>query len=92
MDRSPDGSTAVRFKPVSAASTPFAIDDLIERYKRAVPASEHHPVLLSGLVILDLLVIHPFEDGNGRVALLLTPAHRRHAHRARLHGGPVRES
>jgi Fic family protein len=72
VDRSPDGSTTVRFKPVSAANTPFAIDDLIERYEHAVAAGRHHPVLLSGLFILDLLVIHPFEDGNGRVARLLT--------------------
>ena len=57
VDRSPDGSTTVRFKPVPAASTPFAVDDLIKRYQEAVAAGEHHPVLLSGLFILDLLVI-----------------------------------
>src|SRR5215467_13498061 len=74
VDRSPDGSTTVRFKPVSAASTPFAIDDLIGRYKHAVAAGEHHPVLLSGRFVVDLHVIHGFEDGNGRVARLLTNA------------------
>ena len=65
VDRSPDGSTTVRFKPVPAARTPFTIDDLIGRYHQAATAGEHHPVPLTGLFILDLLVIHPFEDGNG---------------------------
>jgi Fic family protein len=74
VDRSPDGSATVRFTPVSAASTPFAIDDLIKRYEYAIAAGEHHLVLLSGLFVLDLLVVHPFEDGNGRVARLLTNA------------------
>jgi Fic family protein len=73
-DRSPDGSATVRFKPVSAARTPFAVDDLIGCYDQAVTTGEHHPVLLIGLFILDLLVIHPFQDGNGRVPRLLTNA------------------
>jgi Fic family protein len=74
VNRSRDGSTTVRFKPVAAASTPFAIEDLIERYEIAIAAGAHHPVLLTGLFVLDLLVVHPFEDGNGRVARLLTGA------------------
>jgi Fic family protein len=74
VDRAPDGTTTVRFKPVSAASTPYAVDDLIARYVRASEDGDHHPVLLTGLFILDLLVIHPFEDGNGRVARALTSA------------------
>ena len=74
VDRAVDGTSTVRFKPVSAASTPYAVDDLIERYTRDVRKGEHHPILLTGLFILDLLVIHPFEDGNGRVARALTSA------------------
>lgn len=74
VDRSPDGTATVRFTPVPAARTSFAVDDLIGRYQQAVTDGEHHPVLLTGLFILDLLVIHPFEDGNGRVARLLTSA------------------
>jgi Fic family protein len=74
VDRSPDGTATVRFQPVSAATTPFAINDLVERYRGAVTTGEHHPVLLAGLFILDLLVIHPFDDGNGRVARVLSSA------------------
>lgn len=74
VDRSPDGTSTVRFKPVAAALTPFAVDDLIGRYRAAHRSGEHHPALLDGLFVLDLLVIHPFEDGNGCVARALTNA------------------
>lgn len=74
VDRSPDGVHTVRFKPVSAARTEQYAADLIDRYVEAVKANHHHPVLLVGLFVLDLLIIHPFADGNGRVARALTNA------------------
>ena len=74
VDRSPDGSTTVRFFPVPAAKTESYLGDLIGRYRAAQQDGRHHPVLLVGLMVLDLLVIHPFADGNGRVARVLTNA------------------
>lgn len=68
VDRSPDGTVAVRFVPVPAARTDVYLRELVDRYSAAVDEGRHHPVLLVGLFVLDLLVIHPFEDGNGRVA------------------------
>jgi Fic family protein len=74
IDRSPNGDITVRFKPVSAAQTEFYIAELTDRYTETMAEDEHHPILLVGLFVLDLLVIHPFEDGNGRVARALTSA------------------
>ncbi|MDX2971557.1 Fic family protein [Kribbella solani] len=74
VDRSPDGSTTVRFIPVPAMRTADYLADLIDRYRTAHTDARHHPVLLVGLFVLDLLVIHPFADGNGRVARALTNA------------------
>jgi Fic family protein len=74
VDRSPDGIQTVRFRPVPASETPDCLVNLIDRYDAAQRAGRHHPVLLVGLAVLDLLVIHPFADGNGRVARALTNA------------------
>ncbi|TDU91556.1 Fic family protein [Kribbella voronezhensis] len=74
VDRSPDGTVTVRFKPVPASKTEAYLADLLDRYRTAQASARHHPVLLVGLAVLDLLVIHPFADGNGRVARALTNA------------------
>lgn len=74
VDRSPDGHVEVRFVPVAAARTEYYTAELIDRYRDALATRTHHPVLLVGLFVLDLLTIHPFEDGNGRVVRALTNA------------------
>ena len=72
VDRLPDGTQVKRFTPVSAAETPVFVDELVRRYSVAIREDRHHPVLLVGLFVLDLLTIHPFLDGNGRIARALT--------------------
>lgn len=74
VDRSPDGSIEVRFVPVPAARTEYFTAELVDRYVEAAGQKRHHPVLLVGLFALDLLTIHPFADGNGRVVRALTNA------------------
>ena len=74
VDRGPAGDITIRFRPVSAMDTPFYVAELVDRYNAQAVAGRHHPVLLIGLFALDLMVIHPFEDGNGRVARAVTNA------------------
>jgi Fic family protein len=72
VERSPDGSVRrVRFVPVSPVATPFAMERLEADYARAVD-TQREPLILVPLAVLDFLCIHPFADGNGRMARLLT--------------------
>lgn len=72
VDRLADGTTLPRFTPVSAVETPYFTQELVRRFDEKLKEARHHPVLLTGLFVLDLLTIHPFSDGNGRVARALT--------------------
>ena len=68
----PDGKLKrVIFTPTPALETPEAMESLVERYDYAIK-SGHDPLVLIPLAILDFLSIHPFDDGNGRMARLLT--------------------
>jgi Fic family protein len=71
-EKHPDGTVVVRFKPVDVGDTPFAMEELHRRYDEAVQRDEHHPLLLLAAYVFDFLMIHPFQDGNGRMARLIT--------------------
>ena len=72
MEYSPDGRRRIRFRPVDAAETPEAIEQLILAYIEARQDSDIPILLVIPCLVLDFLCIHPFADGNGRVSRLLT--------------------
>ena len=65
------GNRFVRFQPVPAWETAEAIDLACKAYDEAVQDGAD-PLLLIPMFVLDFLCIHPFNDGNGRMARLLT--------------------
>jgi len=68
----PRGERRVRFVPVSANKTPAAVEMLCRAYRMAGDEERVPPLLIVATFILDLLCIHPFRDGNGRVSRLAT--------------------
>jgi Fic family protein len=73
VEKNSSGSIVrVRFSPLSPVQTPGAMRGLIEGYETAVDEGEVPPLLLVALAVLDFLCIHPFPDGNGRAARLIT--------------------
>lgn len=65
------GNRFVRFQPVPAWETADAVDVACQAYDQALQAGAD-PLLIIPMFILDLLCIHPFNDGNGRMSRLLT--------------------
>lgn len=68
----PDGTREVIFRPVAAFLTPSAMTDLCRDFESARSAHANDEMILIAALILDFLCIHPFRDGNGRMARLLT--------------------
>lgn len=68
----PDGTQAVRFMPLAPYETPGAVDAICESFNRAIDACAVDPLTMIPIFIHDFLCIHPFNDGNGRMARLLT--------------------
>ncbi len=71
LEQRPDGTARVRFRPVAAALTGGAMEKLVKEYDRTITDGEE-PLVVIPLAIFDFLCIHPFKEGNGRVARLLT--------------------
>lgn len=61
----------VSFRPPMAVAIPFQIRDLLD-FINSDTKDEIHPVIKSGAVHYELVRIHPFIDGNGRVARALS--------------------
>lgn len=72
MEYHPDGTRHVRFKPVSAQETPYAMEQMLLAFYDARQNADISELLLIPCFIVDFLCIHPYLDGNGRVSRLLT--------------------
>jgi len=68
----PDGTRVTRFKPTPAHQIPDAMNRLHSLFKEEWGKGHIDPLLLIPAYVLDFLCIHPFTDGNGRMARLLT--------------------
>jgi Fic family protein len=66
------GARRILFEPPPPERTEFMLTELVHRYEDARKKQAAHPIVLLAVLILDFLAIHPFADGNGRVARLLT--------------------
>ena len=60
-----------RFEYASPEETPSLMNDLVDWYNAAEKEGELTPVELAALFHYRYIRIHPFEDGNGRIARLM---------------------
>jgi len=57
----------ITFRPPPAIEIPFQLDNFL-RWFNATKAEDMHAVIKSGIMHYEVVRIHPFLDGNGRVA------------------------
>jgi Fic family protein len=63
--------TGELFEYASPEETPALMKDLVEWYNKTEKSQDLHPIELAALFHYRYIRIHPFEDGNGRIARLL---------------------
>jgi Fic family protein len=62
----------VIFETASPFDTPRLMEELVGWTVRELAGNRHHPLLIIAAFIVRFLAIHPFQDGNGRLARVLT--------------------
>jgi len=68
-----DGNqVGIIFETAPPAQTPLLMESLVDLTRNRLSNEDVHPLLTIGDFILRLLAIHPFQDGNGRLARVLT--------------------
>ena len=65
-------SIAVLFDTTPAYLTPKEMQELVEWTRDAFEKIKTHPLLVTGNLLVEFLMIHPFQDGNGRISRVLT--------------------
>ena len=73
VERNAAGETVrVRFQPTPQWQRRRRWTISVSQYQQAIAGGRIDPLVLLPLAVLDFLCIHPFTDGNGRVARLLS--------------------
>lgn len=67
-----DEIIAVLFDTSTALETPGHMTELIDWYNEAINDPKYHKIIVIAAFIVQLLKIHPFQDGNGRLSRILT--------------------
>jgi Fic family protein len=65
-------SVGVVFETAAPFDTPRLMNELVAWTNRELQANAHHPLLVVAVFVVRFLAIHPFQDGNGRLARVLT--------------------
>lgn len=66
-----DGREKLRFEGPDSKKVPFLVNELL-KWLLSDEAKSLHPVVKSGVFHVQFVTVHPFSDGNGRMARLLT--------------------
>ncbi len=70
--RHADGREEVLFQTAAPFDTPRLMTELVSATNAALDQGTVHPLVVIARFIVDFLAIHPFQDGNGRLARALT--------------------